>query len=84
MIVDEKILVNVIDKSGKIVDLHEIAWQNSVKNVSINAEQKTYLIEKLDKRDINYNALIEDIGSERMKHIEKELLKRGYIRHVID
>lgn len=84
MIVDEKILVNVIDKSGTIVDLHEIAFINSVKNVSINAEQKTFIIQKLDRRDIHYNALIENIGSERMKHIEKELLKRGYIRDVVD
>lgn len=84
MIVDEKILISVIDKSGTIVDLHEIAFIDSVRSVSINAEKKTYLIEKLDRRDIDYNAMLENIGSERMKHIEKELLKRGYIRDVIE
>lgn len=84
MIVDEKILISVIDKSGRIVDLHEVSWQNSVRNVSINSKQKTYLVEKLDRRDINYNAMIENIGSEKMKHIEKELLKLGYMRDVID
>lgn len=83
MLLDEKTLINVIDKSEKIVDIHEIAFQNSVKNISINAQQKTFLVEKIDRRDINYNPLLYDVSREKIRHIEKALMIKGYIRDFI-